>query len=455
VLQWLVQGIVVAVVATLAAQLMPSTAPRLRHAFWWLALTAVLVLPVMPALPAPHAIVTSLDTPARALAFEVAAPPSWLWTVCLALWAGTTLVGCAALLADLRALRTLKDGARPLPWPTVLDADERPTPALLVRDARLLVSDELAGACAVGFFAPRVILSSRLTSSLEPAALDTIVRHELAHLARFDDWLRLLQRLVLAAAGLHPAVRWICRQIDIEREAACDQLVVEQVGDPSRYARALTAVAALTASVRRSAPLVAPGAVVGGAGLHARVVRMLRDGSAPSPWRLRATAATSVATLALAVAGVAALPPPVAIASLEPSLRALSSLPAGRALIARVPELRARVVPTQRRAAETPVVSQATAAPASIPAQPSYPGADAQPIGPDAQSIVTAEALTVPARREFRIDAVAAVGDQPGLTDAVARASRAGAATGSSAARAGTALGRFFSKGGRAVADRF
>ncbi len=457
VLQWLVQGVALAVVATLVVQIIPPAAPRLRHLYWWLALVAVLVLPWMPALRAPHAAaaVAVFDTPSRALAFEVASPPSWLSTACLMLWSGTTLVALVALIADLRAVRTLKRRARPLPWPTT-SPDGLRAPAVAVRGAQLAVSDDLAGACAAGFLAPCIIVSSRLTSSLAPEALDAVVRHELAHLARFDDWLRLLQRLVLAAAGLHPAVRWICRQIDIEREAACDQLVVAQVGDASRYARALTAVAELTAGVRCSAPLLAPGAVVGGAGLHARVVRLLPGEVALSPSRRRATAVTSVATLALAVAGLAALPAPVAIVSLEPSLPAIASLPAGRALTPRLPELRARVVAAPRLADTPTPVSHITVAPTSIPAQLSYPSTGTNPFEPAEQAPVSIEALEVPARREVHIDAAWAGGAPSGTMAAIgARASRAGAATGSSAARAGVALGRFFSKGGRVLADRF
>ena len=459
VLQWLVQGLAVALVATLAAQLVPSSAPRLRHRFWWLALAAVVALPWMSNMVAPHAVVTTLGAPVRALALEVTAPPSWLWTACVALWGSTTLVALGALLADLRALRALKGTARPLPWPTSRETDDLRATAATVRGARLAMSDDLAGACAAGFFTPRVIVSSRLASSLEPAALDAIVRHELANLARFDDWLRLLQRFVLAAAGLHPAVRWISRQIDVEREAACDRLVVEQVGDSHGYARALTAVAELTAGVRRTAPLVAPGAVVPGGGLHARVVRLLRDEMVPSPRRVRATAVASLATLALAVSGVAALPPLVTTASLEPSLSALASLPAGRALVSRWPELRGRAVPASRQAAAA-VVRQVPAEPASVTPQPPSPwstSAEANAVEPDAPArLVAAETLDVPARRELRIDTGGPAGGAQGLGDAIgARASRAGAAVGSRAAHAGSALGRIFSKGGQAVAGTF
>ena len=454
--QWLAQGLAVAVIATLAVRLVPSTSPRVRHLFWWVALAGVLGLPWVPALLASPVTAVALDPARRGFAVEVPAPPAWLWAGCITLWGGTALAGFLSLLADLRALRTFKRSARPLPWSEVRTAEPLHLPATAVRGAALAVSDELLGACAVGFFAPRVIVSSRLVSSLEPPALESIVRHELAHLERFDDWLRLLQRLVLALAGLHPAVRWISRQIDIEREAACDQLVVERTGSPLTYARALTAAAELTNGMHHGVPALAPGASVSGAGLHARVVRLLRAQAAPSSRRVRATAGASLATLALAVTGVAGLPPLVVIASLEPSLRALASLPAGRVFVPALPALRARGVPASAQADEPVTVQiQETSINQAEP-QP-LPRVDADAVAPnDDGLIVPAETLEVPARREVRIEPTAPDGSPFAVTDTIgARASRVGSATGSTAARAGSALGRFFSKGGQAVADRF
>src|SRR5258708_30495663 len=46
-----------------------------------------------------------------------------------------------------------------------------------------------------------------------------------SHLARYDDWLRMVQALVTALCGLHPAVHFIGARIDLEREAACDDRV--------------------------------------------------------------------------------------------------------------------------------------------------------------------------------------------------------------------------------------
>ena len=48
VLSWLIEGIGLALVATLVARLIPPGSPTQRHAFWWLALAGMLALPFLP-----------------------------------------------------------------------------------------------------------------------------------------------------------------------------------------------------------------------------------------------------------------------------------------------------------------------------------------------------------------------------------------------------------------------
>lgn len=456
VVQWLLQGALVAALATVAIRLVPSTSPRLRHQLWWLALGTVLVLPWLAPLLAPQAVATL--PAARALSVDVAPPPAWLWDATVAAWTCSVLLACASLASELGALQLLKRVSRPLALrdAPMSEALYRSVPA--VRNARLAVSDEVTGACAVGFFAPRIILSSRLLPGLDAASLDMIVRHELAHLERFDDWLRLLQRSVVAVAGLHPAVRWISHQIDIEREAACDRLVVDRVGGELLYARALTAVAELTAAVRQGVPHLAPGASIGAGGLQARVERILRQ-PRTTPGLLRAMSAGSVAVLALAVTFVAGLPPLVTVTALEPALRVLASLPASRAFMPQVPRLESHAL----RVAEPPAPADRGTQPEQPLTEPAPASGEAGPV-PAADDTLAApptalaDTLDVPERHDMsRALADAALAAQPrALPGGVgARAARAGTAAGTSAARAGSAVGRFFTRGGRSVADRF
>ena len=85
-------------------------------------------------------------------------------------------------------------------------------------------------------------------AKLSDESLDEIVMHEQAHLDRYDDWSKLLVAVVGSLAGLHPAVRFLARRLDVDREAACDDRVVSRTGATRRYASSLLAVAAASNS---------------------------------------------------------------------------------------------------------------------------------------------------------------------------------------------------------------
>jgi hypothetical protein len=84
-----------------------------------------------------------------------------------------------------------------------------------------------------------VILPAILPAQFGEEALDHVLLHELAHVARRDDWSNLLARALGAVAGLHPVVAWTLRQLARERELACDDWVVSRIGEARPYAASL------------------------------------------------------------------------------------------------------------------------------------------------------------------------------------------------------------------------
>jgi hypothetical protein len=118
------------------------------------------------------------------------------------------------------------------------------------RAARLLVSSEIAAPIAVGFRRSAVVLPDALLGELNDVELDHVLSHELAHLARWDDWTNLAARLVWAAFGLHPVVAFSLTQLAREREQACDDWVVAQSGEARQYAASLTRVFELSSERR-------------------------------------------------------------------------------------------------------------------------------------------------------------------------------------------------------------
>lgn len=365
VLAWLGQGSVVALAGMAAVRLIPRTYASTRYLFWWAVLALTLALPLWPqsvvtdpdrwlprqrlsysnatvsardpigtAAAAPGAAADQhtagpgaplpMDAPARpqprdaqrAALFLVPAPVALVGTAAAVAWLGLAAVLLIRLGAGLLALRRFAAEGRPLDPALEARMPLWCASRFTWRTASLRQSDAIDGACAIGFFRPRILISSRLAATLSPEALEAVVLHEQAHLWRYDDWTRLLQQLLLACAWLHPAVAWISRQIDRERESACDRHVVERLGTSTLYARALADVAAtgLTPSWRVAA---APAALRTRAALRARVERLF-DARRISPGRLWTHAAAGLGSVSVVAVSVAVLPPLVALAAPRP-----------------------------------------------------------------------------------------------------------------------------------------
>jgi len=487
---WLIEGIGLAVVATIVARFIPAGSPAQRHAFWWLALAGMLVLPFMPGVVLSNAAAlgsASTTVASRGSAWTVPAPPPWLPLAALGAWVALALVSLTRLVLNLLAVQRLAREARPLPLERINRFVQFTEAQSGSRPARVCVSDAIRGACAVGFFKPSIMLSWDLVAALDDDAIEAIVLHEYAHLQRYDDWTRLLQQFVLCLAGVHPGVRWASRQIDIEREASCDRLVVVRTGAPVYYARSLAAAAEISSRMSGLTPIAAPGAPMSGRGLHARVARVLATVPV-RPTVAWGSAGAGAAAVVLATAASAGLPPMIIVASLERPILALASVPWGPGTIGQLPTAAmATFAEPDPDEATAPVASDNTvtqdegaATIASIPAaavsiEPPYAAsipreepapapvpvatvpASAAALAPEPQaplaSVLLPPAIHSPKARAPRVSLdrpreVSGIGVDIGLG-----AARLGVVTGDVAARAGTSIGRFFKNGGLAIAS--
>ena len=125
----------------------------------------------------------------------------------------------------------------------------------------------------VGYLRPVILLPVSLLTTIPAAQLEAILAHELAHVRRHDFVVNLLQTLIETLFFYHPAVWWLSRQIRIEREHCCDDLVVELLGNRVEYGRALVAIEEL----RGHSTVLALGA--GDGSLLARVRRIVEGHS--------------------------------------------------------------------------------------------------------------------------------------------------------------------------------
>lgn len=166
----------------------------------------------------------------------------------------------------------------------------------------LKIHPKLKTPLAVGFFQPFILMPETLVNNLNDSAKEQILKHELAHLLRYDDWSNLFQRLIQAIYFFHPAVWLVSRRADVEREIACDDHVLDRAGQAKSYALMLTQFA----NRERDRHLASASAVWNKQSQIKERIEMLLDhhrNTAPRPARLSTglltTAALVVAALTL------------------------------------------------------------------------------------------------------------------------------------------------------------
>ncbi|MGH9754781.1 MAG: M56 family metallopeptidase, partial [Blastocatellia bacterium] len=107
------------------------------------------------------------------------------------------------------------------------------------RPVRTFTSGQVVMPMTIGSLKPLIILPADLTDGLSQSEFESVVAHELAHIKRWDYLTNMLQRVMQAYLFFHPAVWFICKQLMIERELACDDWAVKTC-EPRRYASCLT-----------------------------------------------------------------------------------------------------------------------------------------------------------------------------------------------------------------------
>ncbi len=220
---------------------------------------------------------TAPTVPSGRLAF------SFFAVTALIAWAIGSFVLLARLGQQLAALRRLKRNASALPAERADQWVPRREKSASRRRVQILSSDAVATPVAAGLGAPSVLIPRSFAAELGDADLTQIVRHELAHLHRGDDWTQLLQRLLEAVLWPLPTTRFLGARLDLTREMACDDWVLAETQAAKPYARCLAKVAAL--HLHSVAPVLAPGMAAGSKSqLFQRIEAILarrRQGASP------------------------------------------------------------------------------------------------------------------------------------------------------------------------------
>jgi beta-lactamase regulating signal transducer with metallopeptidase domain len=152
-------------------------------------------------------------------------------------WALGALAGLIGLGRSLVRVRGLKlrssaldgDLATELPWLTTMPG----------REIYLRLSYETETPIAVGFRRPVILIPTEMATADGLTAIEPLVMHEYAHLARYDDWTNLIQRAIERVFWFNPLVWILGRRLALEREVAADEAVVARTHDAKKYAAAL------------------------------------------------------------------------------------------------------------------------------------------------------------------------------------------------------------------------
>lgn len=298
VVNWLWQGVVLTLLAAAAMRTTARASASTRYVLWWIAMILVLLLPALswlvalggtPVIPADAApAIAPVPLP------SVAAWPLVAGLGCWALW---TLVGTLRLVASAMTLARLRRDALPFPaarearltyWQSVRGSG--------TRRARLVMSDGVRSASVLGLGPALIAVAPGTAARLTDQELDQVLLHEWAHVQRRDDYARLVQIAVRAVAGMHPAVWWIGRRLEIEREIACDDYAVNITGGARILAQCLTKLADVPTGPVSAA--LAPGVLLASQ-LTLRVRRLLDPRRNTSTQRSRGLLGSAAAVLTM------------------------------------------------------------------------------------------------------------------------------------------------------------
>jgi beta-lactamase regulating signal transducer with metallopeptidase domain len=316
---------VVSLAALVVVTVMHRQSAALRHVVLTAALVAAalmplleLTLPALPVLEWPSAspvvaasssfssAVVTTEAGSVSLLVNETTPFSWI-SLLLAIW-------CVGLVAVLgRLLRGLVHLAHLESRSSVIDdgrwrelADQLSEALALRRHVTLLRGPDPALLVTYGVWRPKLLVPADADAWSDERIQMALV-HELTHVRRRDALTLLLAAVVCALHWFNPLV-WLCaRRLRRESECACDDAVLRQGIEPTRYASLLLSVA--RGDVTRRRPWITAPAIAYASTLERRIAAMLQGQRNRAPVTRLAKALAAIVAVAivmpLAAAGIA------------------------------------------------------------------------------------------------------------------------------------------------------
>jgi beta-lactamase regulating signal transducer with metallopeptidase domain len=188
------------------------------------------------AVPVPSVIISTTQS--------VATAQTPLWPrVALALWLTGVAIGTVVLALGISRLHRLIAESGPLTNGGWIRASAAISKQYRLRRNTWLL--ETAGPSVLvtcGLFRPRILIPSG-TADWTETRIVSVLRHELAHVCRFDWPLQMAAQTMRALLWFNPLAWIVCERLRFESECACDDLAISAGIDSATYANDLLAVA--------------------------------------------------------------------------------------------------------------------------------------------------------------------------------------------------------------------
>lgn len=460
---WLVQGSVIALVVSIALRLLQRARANARYWVCVGGLCGVLALPIVSLLTAslPRQQMASAAGPMSAALVSIPHRPS-LALLVIAVWALWACVHGVQLVRAALEIRKVRRQSHAFPATVEGRLRQWTVVRQRGRDARLVVSNHVRAAGVVGCGSPMIAVAPTLIRYLTAAELDRVVLHEWAHIQRRDDLANAALLGVRLLAGWHPAVWWLDRLLQLEREASCDEMAMLLTGSRKEYAACLIKLAELRLPGQQVLSAVG---ILSPASITTRVRRIVSRQPQASPrWSTNAAGVSVVSLAAVACSlgslqivetvvvsseprstRAAAAPVPIEAASAGPrTIVATADSTATPAMASGPRRARSATARTERKVAEA-IRADETVAEAGRES-----GTAELPIStPETDVPLPARPVQIAAAPQPV--PIAEVGQESPW----AAAANAGKALGAQSKKGGLATGAFFTRFGKRIADSF
>ncbi len=205
--------------------------------------------PVVAEPPVVRRVAAVPDSPPRSPAHEEPTVTAADWVRML----GSLLCGIWFVGIAVGGLRFILSLVRLKVWRQTLTASDSPLLAVAARWAakEMGLRKEVGVQCSnclptpvtVGLIHPRIVVPAGIESSLSKEQWRAVLLHEMAHIARRDLWISLLQQIAQIGYWWNPLVCLVNRQLADLREQICDDIALREHIDPGNYAATLISIA--------------------------------------------------------------------------------------------------------------------------------------------------------------------------------------------------------------------